>query len=244
LQPALEVARTLGDRHGEAQTLGNLGNVYQLQGRWEEAIANYEESLRIKRKLGDRQGEGAALNNLGLLYAQQGELEKALEAATQVLRIFEELKAYPDLVTCHRQIALLSLQAGDLPTSSSYLARALLLSLQLHPKLVLDTIGFIVAIAKRLASEGRFPDVTVLGSGLWKVVMEVGVERLRNEELKASGMLAQRVCEVIAFMGVSRLEKRPEERAKAMEMALTMAKEIDEVTGGVWKLEEWVSGGN
>jgi hypothetical protein len=25
-------------------------------------------------------------------------------------------------------------------------------------------------------------------------------------------------------------------------MALTMAKEIDEVTGGVWKLEEWVSG--
>jgi tetratricopeptide (TPR) repeat protein len=182
------------------------------------------------------------LGNLANVYAQQGELEKALEAATQALRIFEELRAYPDLVTCHRQIASLSLQAGDLPASSSHLAQALFLSLQLHPKLVLDTIGFIVAIAKSLASEGRFPDVTVLGSGLWKVVMEVGVERLRNEELKALGMLAQQVCEVIAFMGKSRVEEKPEERAKAMEMALTMAKAIDEVTGGVWKMEEWVSG--
>jgi arginine exporter protein ArgO len=176
------------------------------------------------------------------VYAQQGELEKALETAEQVLHIFEELRAYPDLVTCHRQVALLSLQAGDLSTSFSHLAQALLLSLQLHPKLVLDTIGFIVAIAKRLASEGRFSDVAVLGSGLWKVVMEVGVERLRSEELKDFGVLAQRVCEVIAFMGKSRVEEKPEERAKAREMALTMAKEIDEVTGGVWKMEEWVSG--
>jgi len=242
-EKALEICRALGDRHGEAKTLNNLGLVYADQGRWEEAIANYEKALEIFHELGDRHGEAQTLGNLANVYAQQGKVEKALETATQVLRIFEELKAYPDLVTCHRQIASLSLQAGDLPTSSSHLARALLLSLQLHPKLVLDTIGFIVAIAKGLASEGRFPDVTVLGSGLWKVVMEVGVGRLRDEELKWAGMVAQGVCAVIALMGVSRLEKRPEERAKAREMALTMAKEIDEVTGGVWKLEEWVSGG-
>jgi tetratricopeptide (TPR) repeat protein/CHAT domain-containing protein len=242
-EKALEIFRALGDRHGEAQTLTNLGNVYQFQGRWEEAIANYEKALETFRALGDRHGEGATLNNLANVYAQQGELEKALEAAMQALRIFEELKAYPDLVTCHRQIASLSLQAGDLPTSFSHLARALLLSLQLHPKLVLDTIDSIVSIAKRLASEGRFPDVTVFGSGLWKVVMEVGVERLRNEELKASGVLAQLVSGVIALVGASKVEGKPEERAKAKEIALTMAKEIDEVTGGVWKLEEWVSGG-
>jgi tetratricopeptide (TPR) repeat protein/CHAT domain-containing protein len=214
-EKALEIFRALGDRHGEAQTLANLGSVYRLQGRWEEAIACYEKALETFRALGDRHGEGQALGNMANVYAQQGELEKALETATQALRIFEELKAYPDLVTCHRQMALLSLQAGDLPTSFSHLAQALFLSLQLHPKLVLDTIDSIVSIAKRLASEGRFPDVTVFGSGLWKVVMEVGVERLRNEELKWAGMVAQGVCAVIALMGVSRLEKRPEERAES-----------------------------
>jgi hypothetical protein len=138
---------------------------------------------------------------------------------------------------------LLSLQAGDLSTSSSHLAQALSLALQLHPKLVVDTIDIIVPIAKGLASEGRFSDVAVLGSELLVVVMEVGVERLRNEELKDSGVLAQLVSGVIALVGASKVEGKPKERAKAMEMALTMAKEIDEVTGGVWKLEEWVSGG-
>jgi tetratricopeptide (TPR) repeat protein len=41
----------------EGKTLTNLGNVYQLQGRWEEAIANYKKALEICRALGDRQGE-------------------------------------------------------------------------------------------------------------------------------------------------------------------------------------------
>jgi tetratricopeptide (TPR) repeat protein len=242
-EESLRIKRELGDRHGEAQTLGNLGNVYQLQGRWEKAIANYEKALEILRELGDRHGEGAALNNLGLLYAQQGELEKALETAAQALRIFEELKAYPDLVTCYRLMALLSLQAGDLPTSSSYLAQALLLSLQLHPKLVLETIDSIVSIAKRLASEGMFSDIAVLGSKLLGVVMEVGGEKLRSEELKASGVLAQRVCRVITLLGKSKLAENPEERAEAREIALPMAKEVDKATGKRWGLEEWVSGG-
>ena len=242
-EKALEIFRELGDRHSEGKTLSNIGNVYQLQGRWEEAIACYEKALEILRELGDRHGEGKTLTNLGNVYAQQGELEKALETATQALRIFEELKAYPDLVTCHRLMASLSLQAGDLPTSSSYLARALFLSLQLHPKLVLDTIDRIVSIAKRLASEGKFSDVAVLGSELLGVVMEVGGEKLRSEELKASGALAQRVCRVVALLGKSKLAGNPEERAKTREMAVTMAKEIDEETGKRWGLEEWVSGG-
>jgi tetratricopeptide (TPR) repeat protein len=71
-------ARALGDRHGEAQTLGNLGNVYQLQGRWEEAIANYEKALETFRALGDRHGEGKTLNNLGNVYRLQGRWEEAI----------------------------------------------------------------------------------------------------------------------------------------------------------------------
>ena len=240
-EKALETFRELGDRQGEAQTLGNLGIVYQLQGRWNEAIACYEESLRIKRELGDRHGEGKTLGNMANIYAQQGKLEKALENATQALRIFEELKAYPDLVTCHRQMASLSLQAGDASASFSHLAQALSLALQLHPKLVLDTIDGIVAIAKGLASEGRFSDVAVLGSGLWEMVMKMGEERSRSEELKLMGMLAQWVCSVIALMGASRLEKTPEEREKAKEMALTMAKKVDEATSKRWMLEEWAN---
>jgi len=217
--------------------------VYADQGRWNEAIACYEKDLAICRELGDRHGEGKTLGNMANIYAQQGKLEKALEKATKALHIFEELKAYPDLVTCHRLMASLSLQAGDASASFSHLAQALSLALQLHPKLVVDTIESIVAIAKGLASEGKFSDVAVLGNRLWEMVMKMGEEELRSEELKWAGTVAQAVCSVIALMGASKLEKRPEERAKAKEMALAMAKEVDEGTGKRWRLEEWVSSG-
>ena len=105
---------------------------------------------------------------------------------------------------------------------------------------MLDTIDFIVDIAKELASKRRFSDVAVLGSRLWEMVKKMGEEKPRSEELKWAGMLAQEVCAVIALMGMSRLEERPKERAKATEMALEMAKEVDKETGGRWKLEEWV----
>ncbi|MEL6777798.1 MAG: tetratricopeptide repeat protein, partial [Cyanobacteria bacterium J06597_16] len=66
-------------RHGEGQTLNNLGLVYDSQGRWEEAIAQYEQSLEICRALGDRHGEGLTLYNLGNLYQQRLQYDKAID---------------------------------------------------------------------------------------------------------------------------------------------------------------------
>jgi tetratricopeptide (TPR) repeat protein len=88
---ALEAAQKVGDRHGEGQTLTNLGIVYQLQGRWEGAIACYEKDLAICRELGDRHGEGAMLTNLGNVYAQQGCWEEAIANYKEALETFREL---------------------------------------------------------------------------------------------------------------------------------------------------------
>ena len=91
LQPALEVARALGDRHGEAQTLVNLGLVYADQGRWEEAIACYEKALETFRALGDRHGEAKTLMGLGNVYQLQGRWEEAIACYEKALEIFHEL---------------------------------------------------------------------------------------------------------------------------------------------------------
>jgi tetratricopeptide (TPR) repeat protein len=240
-EASLRIKRELGDRHGEGQTLTNMGLVYANLGRWEEAIGCYETSLRIKRELGDRHGEGQTLTNLGIVYAKQGELDKALETAEKALYIFKELKAYPDLVTCHRLMALFSLRTGDTSACFNNLAQAFSLALQIHPKLAVDTIDRIVGIAKELAGEGRFAETATLGSGLHKLVVEMEKERWRSNELKDSGMLSRRVCAVIALVGKSRLEEVPEEeRVGARETALGVAKEVDEATDGIWGLEEWV----
>jgi len=243
-EDSLAIRRELGDRFGEGQTLINLGNAYNQQGHWEEAIECYEESLAIFRQLGDRRRKGATLANLAVVYAERGELDRALETSSQALCILEELKAYPDLVTCHRQMAWFRLRAVDTSACLDHLSEALSLALQLQPKLVADTIGDILGIAKELAGEGRFSEVAELGGGLHELVVEMEKEEWGSEELKAVGVLARRVCAIIALVGKSRLEEVPEEeRAEAGETALEMARMVDEATGGVWGLEGWVSSG-
>ncbi len=90
-EQSLEICRSLGDRHGEGQTLSNLGEVYQSQGRWEDAIAQYEQSLEINRSLGDRHGEGQSLSNLGMVYQSQGRWEDAIAQYEQSLEISRSL---------------------------------------------------------------------------------------------------------------------------------------------------------
>jgi tetratricopeptide (TPR) repeat protein len=87
----VEILRELDDRAGEANTLGNIGNVYYLQGRWGEARAQYEASLKMKRELGDRAGEAQTLNNIGNVYHSQGRWGEALAQYEASLKMKREL---------------------------------------------------------------------------------------------------------------------------------------------------------
>jgi tetratricopeptide (TPR) repeat protein len=42
----LTIKKKLGDFYGEAQTLGNLGLLYEKNGETDEAIATWEEALK------------------------------------------------------------------------------------------------------------------------------------------------------------------------------------------------------
>ena len=79
--------RELGDRHGEARTLGNLGIAYRRQGRWEEAIEAYEAVRMAFQDLGDEHAEGLALVNLGVLYASRDQREEAHGVWREALEI-------------------------------------------------------------------------------------------------------------------------------------------------------------
>jgi len=65
--------------------------VYHSQGRYEEALARYEESLAISREVGDRSGEGTTLNNIGEVFRLLSRHEDALARYEESLAILREV---------------------------------------------------------------------------------------------------------------------------------------------------------
>ncbi|MFO7030273.1 transcriptional regulator, partial [Limnospira fusiformis CCALA 023] len=76
-----------------------LGNAYNALGRYQEAIAFYQQSLEIARDIGNRQVEATSLNNLGNAYNALGRYQEGFAASQQAIEIYQELNlpldAYP-----------------------------------------------------------------------------------------------------------------------------------------------------
>ena len=64
----LTLARTMGDRLGEAKASGNLGNTLKVMGKFEEAVICCRKHLDICQEHSDKIGIGRALYNLGNVY--------------------------------------------------------------------------------------------------------------------------------------------------------------------------------
>jgi DNA-binding SARP family transcriptional activator/Tfp pilus assembly protein PilF len=75
---ALDSARRLGNRQGEAWVLNNLGYALGITGD-SDSIGYLEQALAIRREVGDRVGEAHSANNLADTYRALGRKQEALE---------------------------------------------------------------------------------------------------------------------------------------------------------------------
>jgi len=71
----------IGDRRGEGQVYGNLGNAYDSLGDYPKAIEYHGQHLKIAVEIGDRLGEGQVYGNLGAVYLNQGNYPRAIESS-------------------------------------------------------------------------------------------------------------------------------------------------------------------
>ncbi|XP_043466982.1 G-protein-signaling modulator 2 isoform X1 [Leptopilina heterotoma] len=68
----LTLARSMGDKLGEAKSSGNLGNTLKVMGKFDEAMICCKRHLAISKEMGDKMSEGRALYNLGNVYHAKG----------------------------------------------------------------------------------------------------------------------------------------------------------------------------
>ena len=104
---AIQAARHLGDRLGEANALHDLGDVRRLTGDYPAAAQDLEQALGIYRDLGDRLGQANALSDLGVVRRATGDYPAAAQVLEQALGIYRDLgdrlgqaNALSDLGSC------------------------------------------------------------------------------------------------------------------------------------------------
>ena len=88
---AVQAARHLGDRLGQANALNDLGHLRRMTSDYPAAAQDLNEALAIYRDLGDRLGQANALFDLGLVQWVTGDHQASARDLEQALGIYRDL---------------------------------------------------------------------------------------------------------------------------------------------------------
>jgi len=125
LKEALDGARRLEDRGGEAKALRLLGDLMRMRGDIDEGRGLLAEALEIARDIGDRREEAEGLRSHGLSDLFQGRLESAPIWFRRSMQRFEELGDRRGVAWNLVNLAWADLLLGRLDEANGFLSEGL-----------------------------------------------------------------------------------------------------------------------
>ena len=87
----MALQKKLGKMHGLATSLHNRAIIRSYQGRYAEALADFEQEIEIFEAMGDQEGLADAYIGMGDLWLQQQRSPMAIQACSKALRIARSL---------------------------------------------------------------------------------------------------------------------------------------------------------
>ncbi|MEM7592584.1 MAG: tetratricopeptide repeat protein [Cyanobacteria bacterium P01_A01_bin.83] len=88
---ALKIQQEIGDRHGEACSLDNLGMTFRYLEKYSKSIEYHQKALKIRQCISELNGESSSLGNLGITYYDIGDYKRASELFKQSLSITRQI---------------------------------------------------------------------------------------------------------------------------------------------------------
>ncbi len=102
------------DRRVEAEALFNLGHLYTIQGKYNEALRSHKEALSISRIIHDKGSEARSLNDIGEVYQLMQNEEKSLANHIVALELRQALKEKRGIAQSYNNIGLLYYQQKNI----------------------------------------------------------------------------------------------------------------------------------
>jgi tetratricopeptide (TPR) repeat protein len=134
-EPALEIARELGDDLWIARLLSDLGTAAAGREDYDTAVPLLEESAALFRDLDVPSRLGTVLGNLGHIAAERGDYARAIDVTEEVLTLESSHKQNAAISTYN--LGSHNLHAGNLEQAREWLERAIALTLELGYKEVM-----------------------------------------------------------------------------------------------------------
>ncbi|NEQ47488.1 MAG: CHAT domain-containing protein [Leptolyngbya sp. SIOISBB] len=94
-ESALNIVQEISFRPDEADLLNRLGNVYYMQGRYDEAVEVLQQALALSQEIDHRSDQAFILSTLSVIELDRGQFAQALNYGQQSLAILQEIGARP-----------------------------------------------------------------------------------------------------------------------------------------------------
>jgi len=91
VKKALKIQEETGNEKGIAESLNNIGNLYQIKQDTKIALDYFNKSLGMNTKINDSCGISTCLTNISSMYDKLGNKDKALECLKKALMLREEI---------------------------------------------------------------------------------------------------------------------------------------------------------
>lgn len=121
LREALEIKRSIGDRHGVAETFRYLGQLEMEHSDYLAAESLLQQSLNVHEALGAPFNIGASHNGLGVAYLLNGEFDAAGHHWDQAIALFKRVGDQIAISHCMLNQGILAINRGDVTRAQSLL---------------------------------------------------------------------------------------------------------------------------
>ncbi len=126
LRNAIDIAREIGYRGGEAVNLVNLASLCHLTGRVGQALEHFEQARSVMRSIGDRRGEATALaNRASMVHRVLGDDGAASEDARRALAYYREIGDGLGQALCLSVLGGVARRRGDLAGAGALIEEGL-----------------------------------------------------------------------------------------------------------------------
>ncbi len=137
----------LGNKNGISGSLNNIGQIYERQGKYDEAIDYYSQSLEIDEENNNVNGMAVTIGNIGWIYERKGNFGEAKKYFDRGLEISEESGDQANIASALNNIGWIYEKQGNYAAAIEHFTRGLKMNEEIGDKsgvaLTLNNIAMI-----------------------------------------------------------------------------------------------------